>query len=312
MNDIDAQIDDVIRSMPASLCQEVLQGMYPAGPPPVEESVFGTLPSSTHYLEPAPSAFYTPQGVPFGESHALSVPGGQLAFGTLPNVPSSAPYPSPSSIEGPMFGTIPNVPSNLSAKPLPAPQRDVLSPGLSTSPPAENLSPMEGRSETQMPTICGESTQSHAPSDTNSPVTFAVQTTQATKNSQADWRGRNPNRPVISPHSQGQHLTPAERSSREKAAAQRKLKQAELSDALQDLLAEQTATIDVIAQKHSVSATKVKKLLVVGTNYKSSRTPSLPDVLLHAKAQEVNASVLSFSLLWTNIHSTSNRPPHGH
>ena len=112
MNDIDAQINDVIRSMPASLCQEVLQGMYPAGPPPVEESVFGTLPSSTHYLEPAPSAFYTPQGVPFGESHALSVPGGQLAFNTLPNVLSSAPYPSLSSIEGPMFGTIPNVPSN--------------------------------------------------------------------------------------------------------------------------------------------------------------------------------------------------------
>ena len=311
MDDIDAQIDDAIRNMPASLCKQVLEGMYPAGQMPVEESVLGALPSSTLYPESVSSTFYTPtpQGVPFGAQYAPSVPGGQLAFGTLPSVPPGAPYTPPASVEEPAFGTIPNAPSILESS-LPAVQRDILSSELPTLPSVANPRPTEESSVTQTPAIRREFAHSTAASNAgNPPVTFTVPTTHAPKSSQADWRSRNPNQPVIPPHSQGQNLTPAERSSQAKAATQRKLKQAELSEAVQDLLAEQMVSIDVIAQKHSVSVTKVKKLLAVGTNYKGSRTPSLQDALLHAKAQEVNSSAL-FLFSWTNMYSSANSPPH--
>ncbi|KAG1857941.1 hypothetical protein C8R48DRAFT_606727, partial [Suillus tomentosus] len=82
----------------------------------------------------------------------------------------------------------------------------------------------------------------------------------------------------------------AQRASRNFLAAQRKETEDALTGAIRRLLAEQNDRIKAIASEHGVTQDKVKKLMGGERYYKKgSRNTQLTNVLIHAKAQEVNA-----------------------
>ncbi|RDB14992.1 hypothetical protein Hypma_016135 [Hypsizygus marmoreus] len=53
-------------------------------------------------------------------------------------------------------------------------------------------------------------------------------------------------------------------------------------------LTEQTNFIDKLANKYTVDARLIKKKLVHSSNYKSTRAPSIQNVIIHHKTMEVN------------------------
>ncbi|KIJ59174.1 hypothetical protein HYDPIDRAFT_33466 [Hydnomerulius pinastri MD-312] len=108
------------------------------------------------------------------------------------------------------------------------------------------------------------------------------------------WAARNPGLPIIPPH---QPLTSAEKAQINVHAAERKAtagshqeKEASLNDTVKKLLEDMKKRVDTIATEHEVMPDKVQKLLGGYQFYKPSRSATLWNALLHAKATEVNAA----------------------
>ncbi|KAI6018737.1 hypothetical protein BKA83DRAFT_4027151, partial [Pisolithus microcarpus] len=114
------------------------------------------------------------------------------------------------------------------------------------------------------------------------------------------WAARNPGWPIMQscqPLSavEKEHLR-AHAASRQISAAQRKDRDALLSEAIRSLADELEAKVQVIATTHNVTHEKVKKLLGSHKYYRNPRSTQLANAIIHDKAHEVNEGDFALSL----------------
>lgn len=105
----------------------------------------------------------------------------------------------------------------------------------------------------------------------------------------ASWRVRNPTRPVI-PVRQVKNLmlSEEERIKRVTARQNTAAKRQALESAVRAHVADNIARMEAIAQQHGVTAKYVTSLCTSASSYSKPRKPQLNNVLVHAKALEVN------------------------
>ncbi|KAI6105163.1 hypothetical protein EDD16DRAFT_1486163 [Pisolithus croceorrhizus] len=107
------------------------------------------------------------------------------------------------------------------------------------------------------------------------------------------WQVRNPNCPVIPPHVSKNKISNAERASHQIAAEQCAIKHKALQANINLFLEEQKHKLETIATTHDVVVKYLNCLVTSQTNYHTTHKPHLTNVLIHAKAKEVNSGNLS-------------------
>ena len=106
----------------------------------------------------------------------------------------------------------------------------------------------------------------------------------------ATWAGRNAAHPIIKPRKPSRPLTEAVKQARKIAREQKREANEHLQNAVATFIADQNTKMEEITKAHNVKAQRVESLVINWTQYWSTRKAQLFNVLVSAKAREVNAS----------------------